>query len=252
MSNSSRCAIRVSIVLLTVLSGLVVTPTASEVMPRANATGNCPVTAGETLGWGIPNRVEEFDRPDSLAGWTVYDSPGHGGNGRRAPTAATVDNGQLVITGDPAGDSAGMALLPGQVHGRWEVCMAAPVGSPNYHPVLLLWPDSEQWPSDGEVDFAEILDPARQRVEFNLHYGPENRQERTAVNVDATQWHSWAVEWTPERVVGYLDGQPWFESADPAHLPPGAMHLCIQLDNFGGDISQGGQQLVDWVREYAL
>jgi hypothetical protein len=252
MSKASRYAIRVSLALLAVWSGVVATPAASRVMPRADAAGNCPVTAGETLGWGTPTRVEEFDGPDALAGWKVYGGPGHAGNGRRVSTAAAVDNGQLAITGDPAGDTAGMAWMPGQFHGRWEVCMATPAGSENYHSVLLLWPDSEDWPSDGEVDFMEILDPARQTVEFNLHYGPKNRQERTKVDVDATQWHSWAVEWTSERIVGYLDGQPWFESADPAHLPPGPMHLCIQLDNFGGDLSQGGRQSVDWAREYAV
>jgi hypothetical protein len=26
----------------------------------------------------------------------------------------------------------------------------------------------------------------------------------------------------------------------------------MQLDNFGGDISQGGQQMVDWARQYPL
>jgi hypothetical protein len=252
MSNWSRYALRASIALMGVLSGVVVTPAASSVLPRAGAVGNCPVTAGENLGWGTPSRVEEFDRPDSLAAWKVYAGPGFQGNGRLVSTAVTVDNGQLTITGDPTGDTAGMALLPGQTLGRWEVCMATPAGSPNYHSVLLLWPDSEVWPSDGEVDFMEILDPTRQTVEFNLHYSPENHQERAKVNVDATQWHSWAVEWTADNVVGYLDGVPWFQSSDPAHLPPGPMHLCIQLDNFGGDISQGGQQLVDWVHQYAL
>ena len=34
------------------------------------------------------------------------------------------------------------------------------------------------------------------------------------------------------------------------HVPHGPMHLCIQLDNFGGDISDGGQEIVDWVRQY--
>jgi hypothetical protein len=233
-------------------ASVIASPAAAEMMPRAAAAGNCPVTAADTLNWGTPSRVDEFDGPDSLAGWKLYGGPGHAGNGRRVPTAATVEDGQLIITGDPNGDSAGMSLLPGQTLGRWEVCMATPVGSPNYHPVLLLWPDSEVWPDDGEVDFMEIVDPTRQTVEFNLHYGPQNRQERTKVDVDATQWHSWAVEWTPERIVGYLDGGPWFESADPAHLPPGPMHLCIQLDNFGGDISRGGRQSVDWVREYTF
>jgi licheninase len=30
------------------------------------------------------------------------------------------------------------------------------------------------------------------------------------------------------------------------------MHLCIQLDNFGGDLGDGADIAVDWVRQYSL
>ena len=42
---------------------------------------------------------------------------------------------------------------------------------------------------------------------------------------------------------------PMTSNQPPAPLD---MALCMQLDNFGGDISQGGQQIVDWARQYPL
>ena len=216
--------------------------------------GNCSLTAAQE--WGAPNRVDDFTDPASLGGWYLYNGPGHVGNGRRIPEAIGVDGGLMTITGDPAGNTGGMAWLPGQLYGRWEICMKSSVASPNYHSVALLWPDSENWPADGEIDFMEILDPQRQTVTASLNHrdpkypDPEDPNFRASIQIDATQWHSWAVEWTPNRVAGYVDGNQWFEATD--HIPQNPMHLCIQLDNFGGDLAEGGQQTVDWVRQYPL
>jgi beta-glucanase (GH16 family) len=150
-----------------------------------------------------------------------------------------------------------MAWAPGQLYGRWEVCAQSPPASPNYHSVALLWPESQKWPTDGEIDFMEILDPARQVVTASmLHLRTDDPATltdpnyHTTMNIDTTQWHSWAVEWTPDRVVGYVDGVQWFEAT--AHVPQTPMNLCLQLDNFGGDISQGGQMNVDWARQYPV
>jgi len=98
----------------------------------------------------------------------------------------------------------------------------------------------------------EISDPSRQSVDGFLHYDHSDQQDYGNVRIDATQWHSWAVEWTPHRIAMFVDGRQWWESTDPDHLPPSSMKLCMQLDDFGGDISQGGQMLVDWARQYPL
>jgi licheninase len=217
-----------------------------------SGNGNCPNTAAAAHGWGAPNRTDDFTDPASLRQWSVYHGPGHDGNGRRTPSAISVDNGTLTITGDSQGNSGGMAWLPGQLHGRWEACVKSSPSAPDYHSLLLLWPDAENWPVGGEIDFMEIADPTRQSVEGWLHYGPNDERDSGAVNIDATQWHSWAVEWTPQRVAVFVDGVQWWEAADPAHLPPGPMHLCIQLDNFGGDLSSGASMGVDWVRQYPV
>jgi hypothetical protein len=73
------------------------------------------------------------------------------------------------------------------------------------------------------------------------------------VQVDATRWHNWAVEWTPTSVTTFLDGRKWYGTTDRAAQPPSPMHLCIQLDWFprGGTAQQSTMQ-VDWVREYGV
>jgi licheninase len=212
--------------------------------------GHCPITAGSTLGWGTPNRVDDFTDPAALTGWTIYDGPGHAGNGRRTPTAVSVADGMLKITGDVHGNSGGMGWLPGQLHGRWETCIKSPPGAGSYHSLAQLWPDAEDWPTGGEIDFMEIVDPARQAVESWLHWGPGGEKDTNMIQVDATEWHSYAVEWTASHLIYYVDGEPTWLITDATRLPPRPMHLCIQLDYFGGDTGTGAQQMVDWVRQY--
>ena len=217
--------------------------------PPVNS-GHCATTAAATLGWGTPNRDDEFDDGTTLSDWTVYDGPGHAGNGRRTPAAMSVADGMLTITGDQGGNSGGMGWLPGQLHGRWEACVKSSTASAAYHSLVLLWPDAEDWPTGGEIDFMEIVDPARQAAEFWLHWGPGGMKQSSSIPVDATQWHSYAVEWTPSHLIYYVDGEPEWLISDPARLPPRPMHLCLQLDYFGGDTGGGAHQWVDWVRQY--
>lgn len=250
---SSRFALSLGLLFLLPMSPA--NPVASA--DSADTDGKCGTTAASTFGWGQPNRSDDFISPSSLDGWKIYDTVGHVGNGRRTPEAISVADDLLTITGDSQGDSGGMAWMPGQLYGRWEICMKSPPGSPNYHSVVLLWPDSENWPADGEIDFMEILEPTRQVVTASvLHVRPgdpatkANPNDHRKIAIDATQWRSWGVEWTPDHIRGYVDGAQWFEVV--RNIPKMPMHLAIQLDNFGGDVSKGGQQIVDWVRQYPV
>ena len=247
-----RSAARVGLAAAVLASGLVVL---REVTPWASAVpedANCPSTAAQNFNWGEPNRADGFNDPASLHGWTIYNGPGHNHNGIRTPLAVSATDGSLTITADAHGNSGGLAWYPGQLHGRWELCVKSLPSAETYHSVALLWPDAEDWPQGGEVDFMEITDPTRQYVEGFLHHGRDNELEQGSVAIDATQWHAWAVEWTPDHITYFVDGRPWLTFDNPAQLPPRPMHLAVQLDNFGGDTSQGGQTLVDWVRQYQL
>jgi len=211
------------------------------------------VTAAATFGWGAPVRQDDFT--GALAGWDLYDGPGHAGNGVRSPAAASVAGGVLTIRGDAKGTTDGMAWSTGQKYGRWEGRVRAPASDPSYNALLLLWPDAENYPVGGEIDFMEMTDNTRQSTNLFLHHGAEDDQEHGLVKVDATQWHNWAVEWTPKGVTTYVDGKPWWHTDDASILPPGPMHLCIQLDWFPGKRDgavRPSQMQVDWVRQYAV
>ncbi|TQM06223.1 glycoside hydrolase family 16 protein [Pseudonocardia kunmingensis] len=208
-------------------------------------------TAAAVHGWGTPNREDDFT--GGTEQWDVYDGPGHAGEGRRSPSAVTVQDGILTITGDSSGTTAGMAWNPGQKYGRWEGRVRAPASDPSYNALLLLWPDAEDFPVGGEIDFMEMLDHTRQTTDIFIHYGEDNSQVNGQVEIDGTEWHNWAVEWTPEAITAYVDGEEWYRTTDTSIFPPGPMHLCIQLDWFPeGDTPQESTMHVDWVRQYSL
>jgi hypothetical protein len=222
--------------------------------PRRDPPDDGP-TAAATHGWGTPNREDDFT--EDLSGWGIYDGPGHADEGTRSPDAASVADGVLTINGDAEGTTAGMAWGrgKGQKYGRWEGRVRAPASDPTYNALLLLWPDAEDFPEGGEIDFMEMTDHTRQSTNVFLHHGEDNAQEHGTVEIDATRWHNWAVEWTPKGVTTYVDGEQWWHTDEVDALPPGPMHLCIQLDWFpqkrAGAVKPSQMQ-VDWVRQYPV
>lgn len=229
-------------------------PTAPAGPPAAPATPvGTGTTAAETHNWGQPAKVDEFD--SGTDGWNLYDGPGHAGNGIRSPGAIKAENGVLSITGDAKGTTGGMAWGKGQKYGRWEGRVRAPASDESYNALLLLWPDAENFPVGGEIDFMEMMDHTRQKTNIFLHYSKDNKQISGEVTADATQWHNWALEWTPTKITAYLDGKEWWSTTETDKFPPGAMHLCIQLDWFPDD-KQGevkpSEMFVDWVKYYPI
>ncbi|TDO17607.1 glycosyl hydrolase family 16 [Mycobacterium sp. BK086] len=210
-----------------------------------------PAPRGGPSTWGAPTRTVTFTDSSVLSQFVVY--TGTYPDGIRTPEMLSFSNGTMTITGDAQGHDEGIAWVPGgQKYGGWEVRLRVPPGAKNYDPVLLLWPDAENWPKGGEVDFMEMWDdPARQTVNSVLHYGQTNKQIRASMAVDATQWHTYAVKWTPTQIVTYVDGVPLFTSTNKSTFPPGSMHLCIQLDVMGPDIAAGAQMEVAWAKQYS-
>jgi beta-glucanase (GH16 family) len=192
--------------------------------------------------------------------WQPYTGKTTGGVGRHDPDNITVADGLMTITSHGY-QSAGMAWMPGQTYGRWEVRVRTHVGT-GYGPVILLWPDAEDWPQGGEINFMEIPHGERTESNFIVHYDRDNKQVGTAVPGDFTQWHNYAVEWTPDHIAGFIDGQEIFRTTNKAQIPKRPMHLAIQQDigPYGKDwiapLSKASPPSVplevDWVRIYGL
>ena len=202
---------------------------------------------------------DEFDGTGlNTALWSAYSGETTGGVGRHDPDNLSVSDGTLKITSH-AYSSGGMAWSEGQTHGRWEVRARTQQGT-GYGAVILLWPDAEDWPEGGEINFMEIPKGQRNESHFVLHYGENNSQIGTTTPGDFTQWHNYAVEWGPDHVAGFIDGQEIFRSTDPKTIPPRSMHLAMQQDigPYGkdwipplDDTTPAQVQLeVDWVRIY--
>ena len=210
-------------------------------------------TAASLFNWGTSVAGDEFNytgAPDS-AKWGVYNGPGHAGNGTRTPTAWNGNGSVMRVSGDSAGNTGGMsAKFDSRKYGRWETRMRTSVRDSEYHPVLLLWPDSGSWPCDGEVDYAEGVSDTTKMNTF-LHHSCTNQQTSASKVIDTTQWHNYAVEWTPGHISTWIDGQLLFTDTNTGHLPPGPMHSTIQLDWFpDGTTTNPSWMEVDWTRVY--
>lgn len=160
--------------------------------------------------------------------WGVYDSVGGFGNGLRRPSAVGVSGGSLVITATGE-TSGGIDDSFGQTYGRWEFRARTDRGR-GFGSAILLWPDSEKV-KDGEIDIAEVPAEQRDQAHFVLHSGEDadtlNGQHLVG---DFSQWHTFAVDWLPDRITWYVDGRARFTVADRTRIPDTPMHLAIQLD----------------------
>ena len=265
-------------VVLLVLACLLVAALVSALVGTVRSggrAGDAPSSAGRTVtlspeptsdaeaaarhGWTLVAR-DEFDGDELDEDlWSPYRGRTTGDVGQHDPDNLSVGGGTLKLTS--RGDtSAGMAWNEGQRYGRWEARVRSERGN-GYGPVLLLWPDSEEWPEDGEINLMEVPDGDRSKAHFTVHWGEENNQDGVSVVSDFTQWHTFAVEWTPEHIVGYVDGEEVYRNDDADAAPPGPMHLALQQDvgPYGDDWIPARDAStpetctfeVDWVRIYA-
>lgn len=242
------------------------------------ATDDPAQTAAERYHWGapIPEYSDEFDYtgPPDPAKWTVYGQadtyrggqdcgPGNSyqgtTRGRRCAYAVTVRDGYLRETGYPNGDTGGIASAWNSRYGRYEIrarVIPAPANTGHpYHPVLLLWPENNAWPSGGEYDYVETQVGAHSVSAFMHHPTQQVLVQDAYVSapIDLPQWHNYAFQWSPTGLAGYLDGAPWFQDTTPAAQAPGPMHQTIQLDSIDdtGHMHQASFDIA-WARFYRL
>jgi hypothetical protein len=212
------------------------------------------VTAASKYGWGSVIAGDNFEYTGSPKStkWSVYNSDGHGGHGRRSPSAWVVADGVATVTGNSTGTTGGMSARFGQKYGRWETRMKTNYRDSEYHPALLLWPDEPARATCPEIDYAESTHDTS-KMKFFLHYGCEPKQTYAVRSIDTTQWHNYAVEWTPTHVTGFIDGVQWFSDTNTGHLPKVSMHQTIQLDWFpDGSTTNKSTMSIAWVRVYDL
>lgn len=223
----------------------------------------------------------DVDGPVDPASWQVLVEERHDAALTDRTENVRVEGGNLVIEAraEPFGTkqftSAMVQTRRAFLHGRFEARMKFPMGAGTWPAFWLCCTGA--WPDSGEIDVVEhyagsggLFDLTTGWADSNLHtkpdlFGSTSRGRLRRTRIDATQWHTYAVEWAPDEIRFFVDDtltaihradDP--ESADGG-WPFGAQPEVLLFDLFlGGPAGQVDptampqKLLVDWVRGYDL
>lgn len=217
----------------------------------SSSTRTCPGLPAEVRSkwWAYPE------------GW-----PDTSHNGTYSPSKTVSISGGVMnkhIYTDSTGKHLVAAVLPiipqatgskgGLMYGRYAIRFRSS-SIPHYKTAWLLWPDSEVWPRDGEIDFPE--GNLNSTIGAFLHYqNGTSGHDQVGFKTSATytSWHTAVTEWTPTSVKFILDGQVIGSSS--TRIPNTPMHWVVQsetnLDGVVPSASDQGNIQIDWAAAWA-
>ncbi len=223
---------------------------------------NADPTPLPTAGW----RLTFFDGFDGAyldrAAWPVVPQ-GYASNGAAVfqPANVMVWDGEASVNSisTPYGWTTGAFQQGwnGQIYGRYEIRARFDTGQ-GISGAILLWPTDNE--GGAEVDLIETRTADRTVNNITIHgTGGWNDQNTTEFRYDASQWHTYVVDWLPGQLVFYLDSQEIHRTTDRVPNEPMSLgflgHVNSQTDVWQGGApnaaSPGFSGLhVDWVRVY--
>ena len=261
--SAGRTAVAASASPSAAASVIAPSPAPTTAAPRASAPalpGTTLVDADDFTGTAIDSSK-----------WEVYQAAASNRVSQWLPSMVSVTGGELSIAGhgnspDGVGNvSGGLCWCRGrgnQTYGIWQVRARFDAGT-GYGQAILLWPESNRWPQDGELDFVETPGGPKTTAIGTVHWGADNQQDARRATGDFTAWHTYAVEWRPTFVKMSIDGRVYYDSTRSTHhpaIPTGPMQLAIQQEPgpFGHDwVPAPGSGTpaqvvmhIDWVRIY--
>ena len=233
-----------------------------------------PCLAQEKPGWKLTFQ-DEFDGASlDLTKWNPQDPWGKVRNRELqayVKDAFTVHDGILRVTvakraadydGAPRQYTSGMMTTYrkfAQKYGWFEIRCRVPKGN-GLWPAFWMLPEPLGWPP--EIDVMENLGQDTQVAYFTNHFtaadgkhGSKGSGKMATPDLSA-DFHTYAVEWSPESIVWYFDGVQKFRSAEG--VPQQPMYLLVNLA-IGGNWPVPPDQTtvlpasldVDYVRAYA-
>jgi hypothetical protein len=211
---------------------------------------------------------DDFNGSSLASHWIPYNSWGgfgtvDGVEGQRTPSAISVADGILTITGygrDGRIETGGMENTVDLQYGRFSFRVRADNDpSQVYSGVLLTWPQSQNQYRDGENNIFETLVETPGRAPFfsfiHKPNGVASQQQYYRHDADGAQWQVMTMEWTPDRIVisrqgpGGSGSDSWVVNENGNDIIPDAPHhLTVQLDAWKSTPPANPVRLqVDWV-----
>ena len=194
-------------------------------------------------------------------------------NANYAPTSSvkpwTVNNGVLDLTAAEAPQDI-QPLIDGykytsgminsyhsfsQTYGYFEMRADLPAGQ-GFWPAFWLLPADGSWPP--ELDVMEVLGKDPTKLYTTLHYGTDNAQAQGSATVAdmSDGYHTYGVDWEPDTITWYFDGQQVYQAATPADMhKPMYMLANLALGGYWPGMVDGTTDLsdamhIDYIRAY--
>lgn len=181
--------------------------------------------AGYTLVWN--DEFNEGTQPNSSEWWYETGGGGWGNNelqnyvsvSQGSDQLAVVNGGILGITAKKIGGtvySIRMNTNKSWTYGYFEARLKLPVGKGTWPAFWMMPKNFTAWPKDGEIDIMEHVGYRPNYISSAIHcqaYYHSIGTQKTAEKYIATaqsEFHVYAVEWTPDFIKGYVDGQVYF------------------------------------------
>ena len=196
-------------------------------------------------------------------------------NSRYAPTASitpwTVSNGVLSLTAAPAPASLQSQINNyqytsglidtyhsfSQTYGYFEMRAELPAGQ-GFWPSFWLIPADGSWPP--EIDAMEVLGRDPTTLYTTIHTGTASNEinagsSATVANT-STGFHTYGVDWEPDYVTWYFDGQQVFKTPTPSDLDK-PMYMIANLalgGSWAGNVDSTtpfpASMKIDYIRAY--
>jgi beta-glucanase (GH16 family) len=210
---------------------------------------SCATDKAARPGWKLTFQDEFSGTTLNLKNWSPNDPWGRERNRelqayvkdafevRDGTLRVKADKGQAFYGGKQRDYTSGMMNTYGkfsQEYGRFEIRCRVPAGKGMW-PAFWLLPDPLGWPP--EIDVLEILGHETTKVYMTHHFRVPQRDRGSHggswVGPDfSSGFHEFAVEWSPQALVWFVDGVERFRSEKD--IPQGKMYLLVNLA-VGGD-----------------
>ncbi|MGA8114953.1 MAG: family 16 glycosylhydrolase [Actinocatenispora sp.] len=187
---------------------------------------------------------DEFDGAGlDTSKWRAYKSLSSNKVSHFEPAQVGVADGEMRIVGHGR-DASGKQNVSGavcwcgtggdQTYGIWAIKAKLDAGK-GYAPAMMLWPKSNAWPTDGETDIIETVQPKRISDVASVHWGdpPSGLRESGKTWGDFTKWHVFWVDWQPTYIKIYVDRTLVYDTTTSSKhpvIPAKPMHLVLQQE----------------------
>ena len=192
---------------------------------------------GYELVWSDEFDDPSLTMPDTDKWWYETAEPGWVNNELQTYVAgrvgdivtADVSDGTLKIRAIKSGDrvySARVNTKENWTYGYFEACLKLPKGKGTW-PAFWMMPSVwSGWPEGGEIDIMEHVGCVPTEVSSSIHckayYHAVGTQKTAARKIPGVmdEFHVYALEWTPEYIRTYVDGEELFYY-NPTDYPKG-------------------------------